>query len=239
MNRDDITTHDFCALHPRLATRHRSGARHRPWPFQLLIACALFATISDAMAIEEPKFTVLVSDGDFGVRTYAPRIVAETEVDGTIDGASSAGFRRIAGYIFGGNRSKTGGDRGDRIAMTAPVTVAKASEKIAMTAPVTVGSTTPGRWVVQFVMPSTYTLQSLPDPIDARVTLRMIPASKVAVVRFAGFSGEAKVREKTEALRRWMTVRGLSPRGMPQLARYNPPWTPPFMRRNEIQIDCE
>jgi len=189
------------------------------------------------MATEEPRYESLLQDGEFSLRLYAPRVVAETEVAGTLEEASSTGFRRIAGYIFGRNHSRSG-QASERIAMTAPVTVEAQPQKIAMTAPVSVEQVE-GRWRIEFVMPARYTLATLPLPEDASVTLREVPAQKIAVIRFSGLVGAAKMREQTARLRAWMVQRGLAATAAPQLARYNPPWTLPFLRRNEILIPCQ
>jgi hypothetical protein len=185
-------------------------------------------------AIEEPAFETLQADGDFELRRYAPMIVAETLVEGDLWGASNRGFRVIAGYIFGDNASVRGPGE-EKIAMTAPVTMEAAPEKIAMTAPVA-AETTPGRFRMHFVMPSQYTMQTLPRPKDARVTLREVPAQRMAVLKFSGFSGEDKVRQKSGALLDWLRGQGLQPAGPVQLARYDPPWTLPFLRRNEVMV---
>jgi hypothetical protein len=190
-----------------------------------------------AMAIEEPKFDVASKDGDFELRQYAPMIVAETFVDGSQDDASSRGFKAIAGYIFGDNKraNPSVGNGAEKIAMTAPVTLEKqdASQKIAMTAPVTLEQQG-NRWRVHFVMPSQYKMSDLPKPNSDSVALREIPGRKVAVMRFSGFVGEDKVATKTAELRNWIAARGMSVAGPAQLARYDPPWALPFMRRNEI-----
>lgn len=172
------------------------------------------------MAIEEPAFTTLAEEQGFSVREYAPRVVAETAVEGTLGTASSGGFRRLAGYIFGNNRPASG-----------------AAQKIAMTAPVTVdgGGT---RWRVQFTMPAAYTLATLPRPGDPAVTLHQRPRGRFAVVRFTGLAGEERFREQSARLLAWMGRRGLVADGEAALARYNPPWTLPFLRRNEVLIPC-
>jgi hypothetical protein len=171
------------------------------------------------MATEEPKFNTLEKSGDFELRQYEPIIVAETFVIGTLDQASSAGFRLIASYIFGNNKSRTG----------------VSEEKIAMTRPVTIehfGDT----WRVYLIMPASYTINTLPYPKDTRVSLREIEAQKKAVITFSGFTGEGKVNEKTDTLLEWMKSHQLEATSTAKLARYNPPWTLPFMRRNEILI---
>lgn len=186
------------------------------------------------MAKEEPKFTSLEKSGDFELRQYAPMIVAETFVVGTLDEASSAGFRLISSYIFGNNKSRSNAGE-EKIAMTAPVSFEPSSHKIAMTRPVTIEHFG-DMWRVYFIMPSIYTMDTLPFPKDTRVSLREIEAQKKAVITFSGFAGEGKVKETTDALLEWMKPRGLEATSAPKFARYNPPWTLPFMRRNEILI---
>jgi SOUL heme-binding protein len=163
-------------------------------------------------------------------------VIAETWVSGTQDEASSRGFRAIAGYIFGDN--KRAGAAAEKIAMTAPVTMEKqnTSEKIAMTAPVTMDKQGE-RWRMHFVMPSQYKLADLPAPNNPEVKLREMPATKVAAIRFSGFSGEEKVAAHTVLLNDWVRKQGLTAANTPQLARYNGPWTPPFLRRNEILVE--
>lgn len=202
----------------------------------IAVLIGLFAT-TYAMATEEPKFSLIEKSGDFELRSYKPMIIAETMVEGSLGEASNAGFRLIAGYIFGGNKSRQDASS-EKIAMTAPVTVEQSSQKLAMTAPVVVESKG-DRWRVHFVMPAGYTLNSLPIPDDPRVSLREIAEHKTAVIVFSGFAGEDKVKDKTAELSDWIISKGLTPTATPQLARYNPPWTLPFLRRNEILIDVK
>jgi hypothetical protein len=190
-----------------------------------------------AMAIEEPKFSLIEKSGDFELRLYNPMIIAETYVDGSLSEASNAGFRLIAGYIFGGNKSRKDSSS-EKIPMTAPVTLESSSQKIEMTAPVVVESKD-NQWRVHFVMPAGYTLNSLPIPNDSRVFLREIPEHKAAVIVFSGFAGEDKVKDKTAVLLDWIKSKEFNAKSTPQLARYNPPWTLPFFRRNEILINIE
>lgn len=201
------------------------------------------------MAIEEPAFDLIEKTDNIQLRQYRPVIVAETFVDGDMSAASNAGFRLIADYIFGNNLSaRSGSDKpSEKIAMTAPVSVepAATSEKIAMTAPVNVepqGDSTGGvmsskRWRVQFTMPAAYTMETLPKPRNPSVMLREVPGKRIAVLVFSGFSGEEKSQQKTDELLAWLKSKNLSAVGTPQLARYNPPWTLPFLRRNEILIE--
>lgn len=185
------------------------------------------------MATEEPKYTVLEKEPPFEIRVYAPMIVAEVQVEGDLDGASSQGFRLIASYIFGQNQVS------EKIAMTTPVTVVDQSvksAKIAMTAPVGIESNA-GKWMVSFVMPAEYTMETIPKPMNPQVQLRQIPAVKKAVINFSGFYNDQKVAEKTLELEQWIKSKNLQSAGAPNFARYNPPWTLPFMRRNEVMIN--
>lgn len=185
------------------------------------------------MATEEPKYTVIEKSGDFELRAYEPMVVAETLVDGDLDDASSAGFKRIADYIFGNNTARAGGN--EKISMTAPVTMAPKTEKISMTAPVGMQAKA-GQWRMYFVMPSKYMLETLPTPNNPAVTLRAIPASRLAVLRFSGLAGEEKTAKKTAELLDWLKSKQITPIGEPELARFNPPWTLPFLRRNEVMV---
>jgi hypothetical protein len=194
---------------------------------------------SAAMAVEEPKYVLLDKSEPFELRSYAPLIVAEVKVGGDLDAASSQGFRLIAAYIFGSNEVS------EKISMTAPVGIESSdqnkSAKIAMTAPVIIESNmlpvgAVNQWTVSFVMPSEYTMASLPKPINPQIKISEVPAEKRAAITFSGFYNEEKVQEKTQALRDWIRAKNLKPIGEPQFARYNPPWTLPFMRRNEILI---
>jgi hypothetical protein len=199
-----------------------------------LISIALIFT-GAAMAIEEPKYSVVEKEPPFEIRSYAPMIVAEVQVDGDLDGASGQGFRLIAAYIFGQNQVS------EKIAMTAPVNVEEKipqSAKIAMTTPVGIESKG-SKWTVSFVMPAEYTMESIPKPINPQVQLRQIPAVKKAVISFTGFYNEQKVAEKTLELEQWMKARNLHPSGVSNFARYNPPWTLPFMRRNEVMFNLQ
>lgn len=200
---------------------------------RLFVGVFLLWVAGSAMAIEEPKYTVIEQSGAFELRAYGPRIVAETRVSGSMDMASRAGFRLIADYIFGNNTSRTGGS--EKISMTAPVTMEPKSEKISMTAPVSMEQTGE-QWRMHFVMPSQYTLETLPKPNNPAVTLREVPQSNYAVIRFSGLAGEDKVATKTAELMAWLERKGISPVGKPELARYNPPWTLPFLRRNEVMV---
>jgi hypothetical protein len=195
-----------------------------------LVAIALSITGGFAMATEEPSYAVSLKDGNFEVRDYPAMVAAEVSVSGDRAQASSEGFKLLAGYIFGGNTKK------QSIAMTAPVVqAASESEKIAMTAPV-MQTGQPGSWTVRFLMPSGYTLDTLPSPNDPRVRLLPVPAARMAVVQFSGLAREDDIAAQTVLLGDFVTRNQLQTDGTPVLARYNPPWTPWFMRRNEIML---
>lgn len=212
---------------------------------RLFCLVGLLVLGSAAMAVEEPKYEIVVQDAKFEVRRYAPFIVAETWVDGDMDAASGKGFRAIADYIFGNNKSPQS-TASSKIAMTAPVTMEAQgnSNKITMTAPVVLQSAKDAtglvgaqRWRVHFVMPSEYTLASLPIPNNGAVSLREVPAALVAVAKYSGFNTEGRIQEETLALSAWMESRKLAAVGTAKLARYDPPWTLPMWRRNEIHME--
>lgn len=184
-----------------------------------------------AMAVEEPPFRLVARERGFEVREYPALTVAEVTVEGTRSQAANRGFRPLAGYIFGGNRPRA------KIAMTAPVLTEPASrdgQKIAMTAPVLQSPLDADSWIVRFVMPQGYTVANLPDPDDPRVRLVETPARRVAVARFTGLWDEAGLARKSAQLDAQIREAGLTPAGPPSFAFYDPPWTPPFLRRNEI-----
>ena len=210
------------------------------------------------MATEEPKFELVSKHDHIELRRYPAFIVAETLVEGDMDAASGKGFRAIADYIFGNNVAvgATLDKASEKIAMTAPVTmepVTAASQKIAMTAPVAMeplpnaaqGSKEPQalqgakRWRVHFVMPSNYALNSLPKPNNPAVQLREVPAKTWAVLSYSGFNTEAGIQQRSDELVAWLAAQKIKTIGSPQLARYDPPWTLPMFRRNEIMLEVE
>lgn len=190
-----------------------------------------------AMATEVPNYTVLTQTEDFELRRYDAQIVAQTWVTGSQDMASNKGFRTLASYIFGNNTAPSG--ESSKISMTAPVMMQPQkndkSAKIEMTAPV-MQQQDKGKWRVQFIMPSNYTMQTLPKPNNSDITITQLPVQTYGVIKFSGLAGEKKVAAKTEQLKTWMQSQNLVINGTPELARYNPPWTLPFMRRNEVMI---
>jgi hypothetical protein len=209
----------------------------------LLALLAGFLWMDAAMATEEPHYDVLISQAPFELRHYAPRLIAQAVVSGDMDTASSKGFRLIADYIFGNNLA-AGSEQAAKIAMTAPVTMEPQSSKIAMTAPVTVepqsGNTSiadANQWRIHFVMPSQYTMANIPKPNNSAVTLRELPRKHMVVHRYSGFNTVARVQEKTDEALAWAKQQSLKVLGTPQLSRYDPPWTLPMFRRNEIMVE--
>jgi hypothetical protein len=190
------------------------------------------------MANEEPRYEVIKKDNDFEVRRYQPMIIAEVLVTGTLSEASNKGFRQIADFIFGNNEDPVK-KQSEKIAMTAPVTMeADTSSKIAMTAPVTMEGTG-GAWKMAFVMPSKFTMDTLPKPKNTNVIIKQMPAQQLAVVTFSGWVDEEKLVVQTTRLNEWMAKNGLKSLGSVQLSRYNPPWTLPFWRRNEVWVKLD
>lgn len=173
---------------------------------------------SHAMAIEEPAYRALISEPPFEHRAYSGYVVAETEIAGDFDAASTRGFRRVAAYIFGENSLPNGENK--KIAMTAPVTV---EEK-------------PSGWRLHFVMPDGENLDTLPKPKNAEIRLKKIPEHQMAVIRFSGWTTKASIEEHTEKLKAWINTKKLKATGSPQVARYDDPFTLPWRRRNEIMI---
>ena len=184
------------------------------------------------MAIEQPRYTVLKDFGDgLEIRQYDAYLIAETEIKAAdADQAGNLAFKRLGGFIFGGNRSK------QSIAMTAPVSQAK-SEKIEMTAPVSQSLKTDGVWLVSFVMPQSYTLATLPVPDDPKVYFRTVPARKVLAIRFSGRWTDASFNQHEAQLLAALKTHGLKSTGATWTARYDPPFMPGFMRRNEVMIE--
>lgn len=179
--------------------------------------------------VEKPDYKVIQSEQNIEIRQYEPMIIAEVEVDGKREGAIGDGFRLIADYIFGNNTVKRD------IAMTAPVQQQE-SQKIAMTAPVQQQST--GRsWQISFVMPSKYSMESLPEPNNDRVRLKEILTKKFIVIEFSGTNSNENVTKHENQLMNYIEANQIKINGSPKYAFYNAPWTLPFMRRNEVMIE--
>ncbi len=223
---------DIRAMHEPRHRRMVGGGSALMRGAALLFLLALIG-VCPAMAIEEPGYEVVRKADGYELRRYAGYCVAETEVAGSQSDAGNAGFRILAKYIFGANQSQ------QSIAMTAPVVQAQ-SETIEMTAPVTQQpGATPGTYIVQFAMPSKYSLQTLPKPNDGQVRLRQLPDRLVAVRAYGGGWSLARYDTELAALREAMQRDGLIAISAPQWARYNSPFSLPFMRRNEIWLEID
>ncbi|MEL6209474.1 MAG: heme-binding protein, partial [Pseudomonadota bacterium] len=201
----------------------------------VVTGCSVFG----APAAEEPPFSVTRQDGAIEIRDYSELVVARTTVAAdSRDSAVGEGFRRLFDYI-------TGGNAGDRdIAMTAPVIVADgeaAAEgaEIAMTAPVLVEESAGKAWTTVFVLPEAMTLDTAPLPSDPTVSLGTIPGRRVATIRFSGFFSDSNIAEAEAELRAWLEAEQIAHRGDFTSAGYNPPWTLPWLRRNEVIVTLE
>lgn len=179
--------------------------------------------------VEQPAYRLIKRAGPFEMREYSPLVVAEVTRTGDRRTAVRKGFRALAAYIFAKERP------GEAIAMTAPVTQRR--EKISMTAPVTQSPTADDVWTIRFVMPSKYTMATLPAPQDADIRLMSEPSRLRAAVRFSGVATDDLIAAKQAELQAWMKKQGSEAIGQPTYAYYNDPFTPGFLRRNEVLFD--
>ena len=184
------------------------------------------------MATEEPEFKIILKDGQIEIREYTPKIIAQVKVFGDFDESSSKGFKILADYIFGNNESIDGNSR---IEMTAPVEMEAVSQKIDMTTPIlTEGNN--NTWIISFIMPDNFTLATLPKPKNKQIKIISLPREKYAVIVFSGLIRESSYQEKENLLNKFIKKKNLKTSGEIKIARYNPPWTLPFFRRNELMI---
>ncbi len=165
--------------------------------------------------VEVARYDVVEADGDIEIRAYPALRVAEVMRTGSRDQAVRSGFGPLARYIFAKERA------GEKIAMTAPVTQKADGDA----------------WTVQFIMPDDYDLARLPQPAGPDVKLRELPPAKRVAIRFSGWWSDALFMEKDARLRAWLAAKNLAPQGTPTFAYYNDPFTPGFLRRNEILYD--
>lgn len=197
--------------------------------FVINIGCSVFGVRSE----EAPRYEVVSKEKDFEIRNYNEYLVAVVDVEGNYKEAQNKGFSILADYIFGNNTQK------QKVSMTVPVAQEKTlnSEKISMTIPVTQTQEN-GLWKVAFMMPTSYNLETLPKPNDSRIQFQVVSPKKVATVSFSGIASEKKVKTKTKDLLKWLSASDLyTPQRSPAVAIYNPPWTIPWFRHNEIQIE--
>ena len=196
---------------------------------RILLLLTLFAMPSFSHSIEEPEYEVIRKFDTVELRRYAAYVVAEVVLDTSAEDAGNQAFPLLAGYIFGKNKGEK------KFAMTAPVTQTAAPMRMDMTAPVTQAAVA-GGMRVQFVLPKGVTLATAPEPIDPRVQLRLVPAVTWAVIRYSGTWSQANYLEHLDELKAALQAAGVATQGEPVLARYNAPFTPWFMRRNEIWL---
>lgn len=209
----------------------------------LAVGSALVTTACSTVGIrtgtEEPAYQEVTRIGAVEIRLYGERIAAQTIVAGNSDAARSEGFRRLAGYIFGAN------SRRSSISMTAPVAQSGASgrtsrsETISMTAPVAQRASGADQWTIQFFMPAAYEMADLPVPQDPTVQLAIVPAETYAVLRFAGVGSVGAVAARKAELVEGLAGSGWSARAEPVVWFYDPPWTLPPLRRNEVAVLVE
>ena len=193
----------------------------------------IFILISNSlMATDEPEFKLILKEDKFEIREYAPKIIAQVEIFGDFDDASSKGFKILADFIFGNNTSNDGSSK---IEMTAPVEMEPLSQKINMTKPV-LAEGSDNNWIVSFIMPNEFTLETLPKPNNKSIKILSLPKEKYAVIVFSGLVRESSYYEKETLLNQFIEEKKLKTSGEIKIARYNPPWTLPFFRRNELMI---
>jgi hypothetical protein len=179
---------------------------------------------------EQQEYRVLDSRGNVELREYAPCVVADVVTSGSAEQAGSAAFRPLFEYISGANRGA------EPLAMTAPVIQKSASERLAMTAPVLQEAAGTNEWTVSFVLPAGRSLSEYPVPANPRVSLREVPGETAAAIRWSGRWTASNIARRTEELRRAIAEAGWQESDQPRWARFDPPWKPPFARRNEIVI---
>ena len=184
------------------------------------------------MATEEPEFKLVSEEGEFQIREYDPKIIAQVEVEGDFDEASSRGFKLLADYIFGNNLLE---GESQKISMTTPVEMTPLAENLLITSPV-MDDQINNKWLINFVMPQEYILDTLPKPNNPQVNIIKVPKEKYAVIVFSGLIRESSYAEKADLLINYLNENRLTQQGAIKIARYNPPWTLPFFRRNELMV---
>jgi len=239
ISKSDIVQFDFTGDNPAAATctaaslfffKCEDGAMGKSL-YGLGLTIALGMTPAAHADTEEPKFNIVDKVGVVEIRQYEKRLAAEVVVAGEEEDARSAGFRLLADFIFGNNTTRTS------IAMTAPVSQqASQSESIAMTAPVAQTRDGTDKWRVRFYMPAKYTLETLPKPNNPAVEIVEVAGQAMAVLRFSNSRSAEAVAEKTADLLRVLSSSKWAPAGSPVTWLYNPPWTLPFFRRNEVAV---
>ena len=200
----------------------------------LFLASFIFINnfFNTAMATEEPEFKLISEEGEFQIREYEPKIIAQVEVEGDFDEASSRGFKLLADYIFG-NNLLDGASK--KISMTTPVEMSPLAENLLMTSSV-MDDQINNKWSINFVMPQEFSLDTLPKPNNSQVNIIEVPKEKYAVIVFSGLVRDTSYAEKAELLSNYLEENSFKQQGAIKIARYNPPWTLPFFRRNELMV---
>jgi len=193
-----------------------------------LTGCSVFGI----RTADQPSYQLLNEVGHIQIRQYPALLVAETEIAADYKNASNQGFHRLAGYIFGNNQKQ------QSLAMTAPVIQEQQTETLAMTAPV-IQQKSEDRWLMAFVLPKGYSVATAPIPNDKAVVIKELPAKKVAVIQYTGSLCESGIEKNADILTIWLNQQGHKALSPARSAAYDPPWTLPFLRHNEVQIDIE
>ncbi|MFT5420559.1 MAG: effector-binding domain-containing protein [Candidatus Endobugula sp.] len=202
----------------------------------MLIFLAGFAMIGPVMSnVEQPKYQLISTQQNIEVREYEPMIIAEVQVNGKREEAISQGFRLLADYIFGNNQAQ------EKISLSTSVPQQanqKSNQKIAMTAPVK-QQAFDGAWTISFVMPSEYSMETLPRPNNQVVSLKKVPSKRYVVIRFSGMSSNSNITQHEKELAQYLFKQQIPVVAPPTYAFYNPPMTLPLLRRNEIMLEIE
>tara|TARA_B100000459_G_scaffold126911_1_gene79965 strand:+ start:90 stop:731 length:642 start_codon:yes stop_codon:yes gene_type:complete len=193
----------------------------------ILVGCAMIGPIMSD--VEKPKYQATALTNDIELRSYDPMLVASVQMSGKRKTAISEGFRVLADYIFGNNTLD------QNISMTAPVEQ-QTGQKIAMTAPVQQQQKASNSWIISFVMPNQFSLKTIPKPNNEMITLNEVPAQRFITIRFSGTNSDDNIKQNESALFNYIAQNKINVTGEPKYAFYNPPWTLPFMRRNEIMV---
>ncbi len=195
----------------------------------ILSGCSLFGLSN----VDEPAYTTVRSEGTIELREYGELVVAETTVKADYDSASDRAFRRLFQYISGKNIPN------QKIAMTAPVLMNNKENQLEELSPPLFREKTESGWKMGFVLPEQFTFENAPQPENELVTLREVPAKKVAAIRFTGRWNVEAFNQNSEALLSWLRNNNFKVLSAPRAAAFNPPWTLPFLRRNEVHIDVQ